>query len=161
MAERKVYKHYKPEWEQVPPPPASFRSILKWGDPNEFKEPNERLFTFMKQELGLTDADFQRKGAEGHEAVPETLATPPLELEHVAFFESVCGKENVSTKGYNRLSVAYGKTMYDLYRLRENITENVPRTNGKKAALPTRICGNRCRTTASSSIRWNAPLHGR
>ena len=127
MAERKVYKHYKPEWEQVPPPPASFRSILKWGDPNEFKEPNERLFTFMKQELGLTDADFQRKGTEGHEAVPETLATPPLELEHVAFFESVCGKENVSTKGYNRLSVAYGKTMYDLYRLRENITENVPR----------------------------------
>jgi FAD linked oxidase domain protein len=43
MAERKVYKHYKPEWEQVPPPTASFRAILKWGDPNEFKEPNERL----------------------------------------------------------------------------------------------------------------------
>ena len=43
MAERKVYKHYKPEWAQVPPPTASFRAILKWGDPNEFKEPNERL----------------------------------------------------------------------------------------------------------------------
>ena len=127
MAERKVYKNFKPEWEQVPPPPASFRSILKWGDPNEFKEPNERLFTFMKGELGLTDADFQRKGADGHEVVPETLATPPLEPEHVAFFESVCGKDNVSTTGYNRLSVAYGKTMYDLYRLRENITENAPR----------------------------------
>ena len=126
MAERKIYKDFKPEWEQVPPPTGSFRSILKWGDPHEFKEPNERLFKLMKDALGLTDADFRQKHADGHEAVPDTLETPPLAREHSAFFESVCGIKNVSIKGYDRLSVAYGKTMYDLYRLREKSTENAP-----------------------------------
>lgn len=127
MAERKVYKGFKPEWEQVPPPRGSFRSILKWGDPFEFKEPNERLFQLMKEKLGLTDADFEKKLAQGTEAVPAVLETPPLEEEHIRFFGSVCGAENVSTDSYNRLSVAYGKTMYDLYRLREGCAENTPR----------------------------------
>ncbi|MEL3905593.1 MAG: FAD-binding oxidoreductase [Treponema sp.] len=126
MAERKMYKEFKPEWEQVPPPAGTFRSILKWGNPNEFKEPNERLFKLMKQQLGLTNDDFREKKASGSEPVPDELATPVLSAEHLAFFESVCGTDNVSTKGYDRLSVAYGKTMYDLYRLRENITENAP-----------------------------------
>ena len=127
MAERKVYKGFKPEWEQVPPKADSFRSILKWGNPNEFKEPNERLFKLMKDKLGLSDDDFKVKHNLGEEAVPDVLSTPALEKKHVEFFESVCGKENVSTKGYDRMDVAYGKTMYDLYRLRENITENAPR----------------------------------
>lgn len=117
MSERKIYKGFKPEWEQVPPPAGAFRSILKWGDPNEFKEPNERLFKLMKDKLALTDADFAQKQADGHEPAPETLVAPSLAQPHLSFFESVCGKEQVSVSGYDRLSVAYGKTMYDLYRL--------------------------------------------
>lgn len=127
MAKRKIYKGFKPEWEQVPPKRDSFRSILKWGDPNEFKEPNECLFKLMKDKLGLSDDDFKTKHNLGEEAVPDTLGSPALPKKHVEFFESLCGKENVSIRGYDRMSVAYGKTMYDLYRLRENITENAPR----------------------------------
>lgn len=125
MAERKQYKGFKPEWERVPPREGSFRSILKWGDKNEFKEPNERLFALMKEAFHLGDADFVEKKLLGEEVVPEALPTK-LDSSHLAFFQSLCGAEDVSVRGYDRLSVAYGKTMYDLYRLRENIIEHIP-----------------------------------
>ena len=38
----------------------------------------------------------------------------------------VAGSDNVSVDDYDRLSVAYGKTMFDLLRLREHIADNVP-----------------------------------
>lgn len=126
MSERKKYKGFKPEWEQVPPPQKTYRSILKWGNPHEFKEPNERLFALLKNQLQLTDDDFKTKTKLGTIPVPETLETPVLEKTHCDFFESICGKENVSTDSYDRLSVAYGKTMYDLYRLRDTMSENAP-----------------------------------
>jgi len=68
MAERKTYKGFKPEWEVVPPPEKSFRSILKWGDPGEFKEPNEGLFKLMKKTFHLTDDSFREKTLPGLEA---------------------------------------------------------------------------------------------
>ncbi|HAK45105.1 MAG TPA: FAD-binding oxidoreductase [Spirochaeta sp.] len=125
MAERKKYKGFKPEWELVPPPEKTFRSILKWGNPKEFKEPNERLFGVMKDVFNLTDEDFKEKIEQGLDEVPENIPCT-LAPEHVDFFCSVFGEERISTKVYDRLSVAYGKTMYDLYRLRENIIENIP-----------------------------------
>lgn len=125
MAERKKYKGFKPEWEQVPPPPGTFRSILKWGNQKEFKEPNERLFTLMKQTFHLTDDDFKQKKKLGLEKVPEVIPTN-ISPDAQVYFEEVCGKDAVSISGYDRLSAAYGKTMFDLYRLREDIIENIP-----------------------------------
>ncbi|MCP4157751.1 MAG: FAD-binding oxidoreductase, partial [bacterium] len=125
MAERKKYKDFKPEWEVVPPPPKTFRSILKWGDPNEFKEPNERLFKNLKKTFNLDDSFFKEKINQGLEEVPEDILCK-LDKKHVDFFISIFGEERISTRVYDRLSVAYGKTMYDTYRLRENIIENIP-----------------------------------
>ena len=125
MAERKIYKDYKPEWEIVPPPPKSFRSILKWGDHDEFKEPNERLFKHMKKTFHLDDDYFKEKINSGLEIVPEKIPCG-LDKIHVDFFTSLFGEDKISMKVYDRLSVAYGKTMHDLYRLRENIIENIP-----------------------------------
>ena len=53
----------------------SFRSILKWGSPHEFKEPNERLYTLMKRIFKLDDEHFSHKINEGHESVPREIPT--------------------------------------------------------------------------------------
>ena len=49
-----------------------------------------------------------------------------LSDDQIAALEAIVGKANVSTDNYDRLSVAYGKTMVDLMRLRKHIVENVP-----------------------------------
>ena len=41
-------------------------------------------------------------------------------------FAEIVGSDFVKTDDYARLSVAYGKTMYDVLRLRNKIVENVP-----------------------------------
>ena len=41
-------------------------------------------------------------------------------------FRDIVGAEFLRTDDYARLSVAYGKTMYDVLRLRNKIVENVP-----------------------------------
>ena len=134
------YKGFKPDWEHEPPPPGSFRSILKWGDPTGYKEPNERLYTLMKATFGLTDADFAagRTDRLGLEPVPEAAGSAPpaggappagsaaLSAQHVAALTAVVGPDDARGDTYTRLSVAYGKTMWDLYRLREGIMENMP-----------------------------------
>ena len=119
------YHGFKPEWEHEPPPPGSFRSIFKWGDPNEHKEPNERLYRLMKETFGLDDGDFRAKRAEGVEAVPDTVPSG-LDTTHLAAFRDIVGEDDVRTDTYTRLSVAYGKTMWDLYRLREGVMKHLP-----------------------------------
>lgn len=119
------YKGFRPDWEEYAPEKGTYRSILKWGDPNEHKEPNERLYNLMKTFFGMTDEDFKVKQDEGNEQVDFDL---PLDIsaEDIVFLQNVCGADNVKTDPYSRLSVAYGKTMYDLYRLREKVVENIP-----------------------------------
>ena len=56
MAEKRVFT---PPWTESPPPSGSFRSILKWGGPAEFKHPNHRLYELMKQVFGMNDDDFR------------------------------------------------------------------------------------------------------
>jgi alkyldihydroxyacetonephosphate synthase len=119
------YKGFKPEWEDTAPPAGSFRSILKWGDPGEFKEPNERLYRLMKEHFGLSDADFREKRQEGLEQVPEGWPCGLAE-EQLRALGAIVGEEHLRTDTYTRLEVAYGKTMWDLYRLREGIMEHLP-----------------------------------
>ncbi|WP_024466721.1 FAD-binding oxidoreductase [Treponema pedis] len=125
MGKRYKYRDFKPVWEQVPPPKESFRSVLKWGNPNEFKEPNERLYKYMKTVFGIGDDEFKQKKYEGLEPLPETLEVK-LEQKHIEKLKEIFGDAEVSTRAYDRIAVAYGKTMYDAYRLREGIVENVP-----------------------------------
>ena len=119
------YHGFKPEWEHEPPPSGSFRSILKWGDPDGHKEPNERLYRLMKETFGLDDEAFRTKRDEGLEAVPDTVPSG-LAAHHVAALRDIVGEDDVRVDTYSRLSVAYGKTMWDLYRLREGVMENLP-----------------------------------
>lgn len=121
----KPYKGFMPKYYEEVPPKNSYRSILKWGDPAYNKLPNENLYKLIKETFDLKDEDFKDYHELGLEEVkfskPITLTDSQLE-----FFKSVVGEENVKTDDYSRLSVAYGKTMYDLLRLRKGIVENVP-----------------------------------
>lgn len=119
------YKGFKPDWEHEEPPKGSFRSILKWGDPREFKEPNERLFKLMKETFHLTDDDFKVKREEGLDAVPVDIPSK-LSKEQLEALGSIVGKENITTEVYHRLRVSYGKTMIDAIRLRKGMIENIP-----------------------------------
>lgn len=114
-----------PKWCEEAPPENSYRSILKWGNPSEFKHPNRRLYTLMKKTFNMTDEDFQKPSNMGLEKVSYNK---PINLtkEQINIFIEIVGKGNVKTDEYSRLQIAYGKTMLDLMRLREGIVENVP-----------------------------------
>ena len=121
----KKYQGFRPEWEHEAPPAKSYRSIFKWGNPAEFKNPNERLYQMIKAKFNLTDQDFKQKKKQGLEKVSFEREISLTE-EQIGAFEKIVGAENVKVDDYTRLEVAYGKTMLDVMRLREKIVENIP-----------------------------------
>ena len=122
----KPYKGYEPEWFHGPVPERSYRSIFKWGDPKLIKKPKESLFILMKEKFGLTDDDFkQYKENLGLDEVKFDLPVA-LNQAQLDVFRDIVGADFVRTDDYSRLSVAYGKTMYDVMRLRNKIIGNVP-----------------------------------
>lgn len=118
-------KKFIPDWYHEKAPERSYRSILKWGDPEAFKAPNSKLYELMKETFHMTDDDFKVKQEMGLEEVDYDIPCR-LSDDQIAALEAIVGKANVSTDNYDRLSVAYGKTMVDLMRLRKHIVENVP-----------------------------------
>lgn len=122
----KPYKDFEPKWFKGKIPKDSYRSIFKWGDPNFIKVPKENLYKMMKNIFKMTDDDF--KEYDGSLGLDKVEFNIPCKLDkvHIEFLESVVGKEFVRTDDYSRLSVSYGKTMYDLLRLRKKIVENIP-----------------------------------
>jgi alkyldihydroxyacetonephosphate synthase len=116
---------FYPDWYEEAPAEGSYRSILKWGDPKEFKHPNKKLYALMKKTFNMTDDDFAKKQKMGLEKVSYKKEIS-LTNEQVEYFKKILGAENVKEDEYSRLQIAYGKTMIDLMRLREGIVENVP-----------------------------------
>ncbi|GMO48198.1 MAG: FAD-binding oxidoreductase [Treponemataceae bacterium] len=120
------YKDFEPKWFQGEVPPKSYRSIFKWGVPNQIKAPRESLYKLLKTQFGLGDDVFKEYSE--NLGLDEVKFDKPISLsgEHIRRFKEIVGDEFVRTDDYARLSVAYGKTMYDLMRLRHKIAENVP-----------------------------------
>ncbi len=111
---------FKPEWRETPSKPGSYRSIFKWGDDATFKHPNSGLYRVMKEEFGLSDADFTSCKTTGDEKVllSENQKTG-IDTKHLDFFRKVLGEENVSTSDYDRVFYSYGKTVEEAKELRE------------------------------------------
>jgi alkyldihydroxyacetonephosphate synthase len=116
---------FYPDWHEAEAPAGSFRSILKWGDPNEYKHPNRKLYALMKERFKLDDAWFKEKRHLGLGQVPDSEPCR-LKPEHVEALSAMVGEGNAHADTYNRLRVGYGKTMADLMRLRYGIIENIP-----------------------------------
>ncbi|MCL2630140.1 MAG: FAD-binding oxidoreductase [Firmicutes bacterium] len=122
----KPYKGFKPEFDVKDPEAGTYRSIFKWGAQDFHKIPKEGLLKLIKERFGMTDEDFKKRlPNDGHEKVEYDI---PLKLtaKQLSALEAIVGKDNIKTDDYTRLSVAYGKTMFDLLRLRNKIVENVP-----------------------------------
>ncbi len=119
-------KKFRPNWFEGFVPENSYRSLFKWGGAdNRFKHPHAGLYRLLKEKFHLSDADFRKPGNPGLTPV-HIRQSGRLKKKQLAAFARIVGIENVRTDGYTRLSVAYGKTMLDLFRLRNEIAENLP-----------------------------------
>jgi alkyldihydroxyacetonephosphate synthase len=116
---------FEPPWTEEAPRPGTFRSLLKWGSPTEFKHPNWRLYELMKEMFDLTDDDFRERRNTGETAVrvEQPCSLSPETLTGLA---QIVGHENVCTDDVSRAGVCYGKAMLDVMRLRDGIVENPP-----------------------------------
>ena len=122
----KPYQGFEPKWVSETVPPHSYRSIFKWGAMDVIKPPKESLYAMLKEAFHMTDKDFAHYTEDtGFDEVQFKL---PIRLTDVQLdaLRAIVGGEFVRTDDYARLSVAYGKTMYDILRLRRKIAENVP-----------------------------------
>ncbi|HPH97648.1 MAG TPA: FAD-binding oxidoreductase [Anaerolineaceae bacterium] len=118
-------KHFTPSWFEGQTPANSYRSLFKWGDPQQFKHPNHGLYAFMKQVFNLTDEDFQQPHSLGLEPV-EVKQPITLDERHITALRGLVTPAEVHTDGYSRLRVSYGAGMIDALRLRKKIIENLP-----------------------------------
>lgn len=120
------YKGFEPKWVDEPFSEKSYRSIFKWGEPRKIKPPKESLYKMVKETFNLDDEFFKDyKENLGLEEVKYDIKCN-LSQVHIEKFKVIAGEDFVRTDDYARLSVAYGKTMYDILRLRNKIVENIP-----------------------------------
>ncbi len=122
----KPYKGFEPKWYKEIAPKGSYRSIYKWGDPAFNKVPKEALYKMMKETFHLTDDDFKQYAEPLGLEIVKLDKPCGLTEQQLDELRLIVGDDNVSVDDYDRLSVAYGKTMFDLLRLREHIADNVP-----------------------------------
>lgn len=114
-------------WYEGPLPPRSFRSLFKWGAPDQYKHPNRHLVRLLQNTFGISAADLAAPLDLGLDPLPADLPPTRLSPGQIAELTAlVGGPENVRLDPYDRLRASYGKTMYDLIRLRRRVVENLP-----------------------------------
>ena len=116
MAKKSIFQ---PQWINEAPVKGSYRSIFKYGDPTGFKHPNQMLFEELKEKFKLTEGDFREKETTGNEIVDISVESK-LNVAQIDKFIEICGKENVSSKEYDRLKFSSGKTVEESMKLRRN-----------------------------------------
>jgi alkyldihydroxyacetonephosphate synthase len=120
------YKGFEPDWVKGDFPKNSYRSVFKWGDPHFIKAPRESLYRLLKEQFKLDDSHFTDYSVDlGFDEVKYDI---PCHLSdgQLDAFRGIVGEGYVRTDDYARLSVAYGKTMYDIMRLRGKRIDNLP-----------------------------------
>ncbi|HQQ51341.1 MAG TPA: FAD-binding oxidoreductase [Spirochaetota bacterium] len=117
-------KKFIPDWTEKAPEPYSYRSIFKWGDPHSFKHPNPKLYEELKTVFNLEDSYFAKKHSEGRNTVAykKPVRLTKKQLQDIA---NIAGYENISTKEFDRLKFATGKTIEEAMKLRKGIVERV------------------------------------
>ncbi len=115
-----MYKNsnFMPIWTDEAPRKGSYRSIFKWGDPNGFKHPNQRLYSYIKDQLELTDDNFKKPINEGHQKV---VCDPPVQISNnqIKKIKKIVGIENLTTDGYSRVKYSSGMTIEEIMKLRD------------------------------------------
>lgn len=122
--ENKHDTNVSPLWIETPPKENSFRSILKWGSKDVFKNPSTGFLKVIKQELNLTDVDFATQENIGNQMVKEAIPVN-LSKTNLEALEKIVGKENFSIATYDRLKHAKGKATEDILNLRQGIIKDI------------------------------------
>lgn len=122
----KPYKGFEPKWIKTAAPADSFRSVFRWGDPEFVKYPKESLYALMKETFKMTDDDFRQYAGDIGLDTVKLDCPSKMEQRHIDAFRDIVGADFVSVSDYDRLSVAYGKTAYDLFRIRERRFDSLP-----------------------------------
>jgi len=111
---------FYPDWTTRAPEKGTYRSIFKWGAPDRFKHPNAGFYSLLKDELGLTDADFQEKRNQGNGRVQCDIPIS-LNTDQVQHFKQIVGEDNVAMDDYSRVKYSHGKTAEEIMKLRREI----------------------------------------
>ncbi|HPD57495.1 MAG TPA: FAD-binding oxidoreductase [Smithellaceae bacterium] len=115
---------FRPDWTEKPPPPGTYRSVFKYGNPRQFKHPSDAWYEMIKRDFHLGDDDFREKKKEGLEKV--ALSRPVcLQAAQIGHIKSIVGEENVATDDYSRVKFSSGKTMEEMLELRRGIVREV------------------------------------
>lgn len=123
---KKNPNEFIPKWVKEKASDDSYRSISRWGDPSFIKYPKDSLYRYMKEVLHMTDEDFNHYHNDlGFEKVDIEIDVK-MKKEDIEALKEISGEENISLKAYDRLSVMYGKTLYDIMRIREHRYDSVP-----------------------------------
>lgn len=123
----KPYKGFEPKWIKTPAPAESWRSVFRWGDPEFFKWPKESLYKLMKDIFKMTDDDFKQYNDDiGFDKIENINKPIKLDEKHIEKMKEIVGGDFVSVRDYDRVSVAYGNTAYDLMRLRHKRIDSIP-----------------------------------
>ena len=118
-------KHdFTPDWLEREPDQQTFRSIFKWGAKDYFKNPSQGFLNVIKEELGLSNADFKIPVNLGNKAVANTRETR-IAKEDIPLFETIVGHDNLFIDTYSRLKYSTGKSMEDILNLRQERIENI------------------------------------
>ena len=117
-------KQFTPAWCEQAAPPRSYRSLFKYGGPQEFQHPNPGMYRLIKETFGLTDADFISPKLDMDPFDVEI--TPTLPAGQIKDLAAIVGEENISTDTYERTRTSYGGGMIDALRLRQRVVEDLP-----------------------------------
>jgi alkyldihydroxyacetonephosphate synthase len=111
-------QNFIPDWLEKEPESKSFRSVFKWGAKDCYKNPSNGFFNVIKEELNLSDADFQTFVNTGNKVVEEKEKIN-IASEDLQEFEKIVGKANLFFDSYSRLKYSTGKSMEDIINLRQ------------------------------------------
>lgn len=113
-----------PKWINEAPKKNSFRSVFKYGDPNGFKHPNDRLVEELKDKFGIEKDGFNKMESTGNETISEKIKSN-ISSDSFNVFKNICGEENISSKEYDRLKYSTGKTVEEAMKLRRGIIDKI------------------------------------
>ncbi len=116
---------FKPAWTEKPPAKKSYRSVFKWGSPDEFKHPSHAWYQMLKDTFDMTDADFKKPRFEGNEpvAISRKIRLTKTQITRIT---DIVGKRNVAVDDFSRVKYSHGKTVDEAMELRRQMVRDVP-----------------------------------
>ena len=95
----------------------TFRSILKWGDPQHEQCLDPKVLAIIQEVFGLEEMDLQGRHLDGGEVVKLDHRCR-LSTEQLNDLRGLVGSENVEVSDYSRAYHSFGKYYTDLLNLR-------------------------------------------